>query len=272
MTTVARVLTADCGNCAGLCCVALPFAASADFAHDKPAGRPCLHLTDESRCDIHATLRPAGYRGCTVFDCYGAGQRITQETFAGRTWRTDPGAAQEMFDAFAVMRQLHEMLVHLTEAARRTSEPGLRADVLAVQGEIETLAAGDAPAVLAVDPAALRPRVGDVLSRVSEQVRAGLRPSSHRGADLTGAQLRGTDLRGADLRGALLIAADLRGADLRCADLLGADLRDADVSGADLTDVLYLTGPQAAAARGDAGVRLPGHVARPAQWSPGIRR
>lgn len=30
-------LQADCDNCFGLCCVALPFAASADFAIDKDA-------------------------------------------------------------------------------------------------------------------------------------------------------------------------------------------------------------------------------------------
>jgi hypothetical protein len=276
VTTVARVsptaLTADCANCAGLCCVALPFTASADFAHDKSAGRPCRHLTADSRCAIHATLRDEGYRGCTVFDCFGAGQRITQQTFAGRSWRTDPGAARDIFAAFGVMRQLHEMLVHLAEAARRTSDAGLRSEALAVQRSVEELAAGDPAALIAVDPASVRPRVGDVLSRVSLQVRAGLRPSSHRGADLIGAQLRGADLRGADLRGSLLVAADLRGADLRCADLLGADLRDADLSGADLTDALYLTGPQAAAARGDASVRLSEHVARPAHWSSGTRR
>lgn len=28
-------LRADCGNCFGLCCVALPFAATTDFAIDK---------------------------------------------------------------------------------------------------------------------------------------------------------------------------------------------------------------------------------------------
>ena len=37
-------LRADCGSCFGLCCVALPFAASADFAVDKAAGQPCANL------------------------------------------------------------------------------------------------------------------------------------------------------------------------------------------------------------------------------------
>ncbi|HEY6597232.1 MAG TPA: pentapeptide repeat-containing protein, partial [Asanoa sp.] len=34
-------LRADCTRCVGLCCVAPAFSASADFAIDKPAGRPC---------------------------------------------------------------------------------------------------------------------------------------------------------------------------------------------------------------------------------------
>ncbi|MDR3081083.1 MAG: pentapeptide repeat-containing protein, partial [Streptomyces sp.] len=37
-------LRADCSSCFALCCVALPFAASADFAIDKAAGTPCPNL------------------------------------------------------------------------------------------------------------------------------------------------------------------------------------------------------------------------------------
>ncbi|RQX15913.1 oxetanocin A resistance protein, partial [Micromonospora arida] len=40
----AAQLRADCGRCFGLCCVVPAFAASADFAIDKPAGSPCPNL------------------------------------------------------------------------------------------------------------------------------------------------------------------------------------------------------------------------------------
>ena len=50
-------LRADCSRCAGLCCVAPAFAASADFAIDKPAGHACPHLRDDALCGIHAELR-----------------------------------------------------------------------------------------------------------------------------------------------------------------------------------------------------------------------
>ena len=109
-------LRADCANCAGLCCVAPAFAASADFAIDKPAGRACSNLQDDFRCGIHDRLRDRGFPGCTVFDCFGAGQQLTQVTFGGRTWREAPHLAASQFALFPVMRQLHEMLWYLSES------------------------------------------------------------------------------------------------------------------------------------------------------------
>ena len=49
-------LRADCERCFGLCCVALAFAASADFAIDKDAGQPCPNLQPDYRCAIHSTM------------------------------------------------------------------------------------------------------------------------------------------------------------------------------------------------------------------------
>ena len=97
-----RELTADCSRCAALCCVLPAFAASADFAVDKPAGTPCLNLLTDDRCGIHAQLRPRGFPGCVVFDCLGAGQRLTQHTFGGRSWRDDPATARAMAATFPV--------------------------------------------------------------------------------------------------------------------------------------------------------------------------
>src|SRR3954451_3925369 len=108
-----RVLEADCANCAALCCAAPAFAKSSDFAIDKPAGTPCPNLADDFRCSIHERLEERGFKGCTVFDCFGAGQRITQETFGGRDWRTVPGLAGPMFASLPVVRQLHELMWYL---------------------------------------------------------------------------------------------------------------------------------------------------------------
>ncbi len=263
-------LSADCSRCAGLCCVAPAFAASADFAIDKPAGTPCRNLRDDFRCGIHDRLRPEGFPGCTVFDCFGAGQRITQETFGGSTWRESPELAAAQFAVMPVMRQLHEILWHLAEAATLPAA-ALHAEVAAARAATERLAALDADGLRALDVGAHRAAVGALLQQVSDTVRRPAGPD-RRGADLMGRDLRRTRLRGACLRGTYLIGADLRGADLGRADLLGADLRAADVRGTDLSGCLFLSGPQLAAARGDAGTLLPAGLTRPAHWTPAAGR
>ncbi|MFD0905825.1 pentapeptide repeat-containing protein [Actinomadura sediminis] len=261
-------LRANCAQCHGLCCVALPFTASADFAVDKPAGRPCANLLADSRCGVHADLRGRGFAGCTVFDCFGAGQKVSQVTFGGRDWREDDEAARRMFAVFPIMRDLHEVLWYLAEALARPEAAPVHGELRRVLDEVEDLTRGTPEEVAEADVAAVRGRVGPLLARTGDLVRAGVpgRGRDHRGADLAGARLRNADLRGARLRGALLIAADLRGADLRAADLLGADLRDADLRGADLTGCLFLTQPQLNAARGDAATRTPAALRRPAHW------
>lgn len=268
-------LRGDCARCLGLCCVAPALTRSADFAISKPAGRPCPHLQPDCRCDIHDRLRESGFAGCTVFDCFGAGQQVTGHTFAGQDWRGSTERAGRMFDAFAVMRQLHEMLWYLHDALTRSAaaalHPALREQVAAT----EALTRGSAHDLARLDVAAHRERVNAVLLRSAAAVQAAAvqaagasqRGASQRGADLIGARLRGADLRAADLRGAYLIGADLQGADLRAADLIGADLRGANLSGADLRDALFVTQPQVDAAHGDISTRLPGGVSRPAHWA-----
>ncbi|MGW7287592.1 pentapeptide repeat-containing protein [Streptomyces sp. NPDC054847] len=266
-----KTLRADCENCFGLCCVALPFAASADFAVSKDAGKPCANLRTDFGCGIHARLRDSGYSGCTVYDCFGAGQQVSQITYGGTSWREAPGTAREMFEVFPVVRQLHELLWYVAQALTLDSARELHGKLRRRQEHIEELTQIAPGALLKLDVGAEREQVNVLLLRASELVRAGAgtgrKKKDRRGADLMGARLRNADLRGVSLRGAYLIAADLTGADLRLADLIGADLRDADLSGADLTGCIFLTQPQLNAARGDAATRLPDGFTRPAHWS-----
>jgi uncharacterized protein YjbI with pentapeptide repeats len=272
--SVSARLTADCSRCAGLCCVALPFAASADFAVDKAAGTPCQHLRPDFRCGIHAGLREAGYPGCTVYDCFGAGQQVVQVTFGGQDWRGRPEVAGSMFAVFPVVRVLHELLWYLAEARTLPAAAPLSDALEAALAETDRLASGTPEELAALDVEAHRRSVADLLGQVSDRARAGGPGPDHRGAQMLGARLRGADQRRASFRGALLVGADLRGADLRGADLLGADLRGADLAGADLRDTLFLTGAQVAAARGDTGTRLPPALAHPGHWTatPAPRR
>jgi hypothetical protein len=252
-----------------LCCVALPFSASADFAIDKDAGRPCPNLQADFRCGVHDSLRERGFPGCVVFDCFGAGQHVSQVTFGGRDWRRDPGVAKRMFAVFPIMRQLHELLWYLGEALTLQPARPVHGEVRRAMEEVEGLTRGDPGSLTGLDVAAHRRKVGVLLARASELAREGAGPKrkDRAGADLIGARLGGADLRGACFRGSVLVGAVLSGADLRSADFLGADLRGADVRGADLTGAIFLIQSQLDAARGDADTRLPPSLTRPPHWS-----
>ena len=262
-----RGLRADCASCFALCCVVPAFSASADFAINKPAGLACPNLQPDFRCGIHAGLRVHGFAGCTVYDCFGAGQKVSQVTFGGRDWRQAPSVARQMFGVFPIMRDLHELLWYVAEALTLPVARRLHADLAQTQGEIEAFTRQSPAVLLGLDVAAHRREVNDLLLAASEQVRAGVpHRKDHRGADLIGAGLEGADLRGASLRGAYLIGADLRGANLRMADVIGADLRGADLRGADLTGSIFLIQSQLNAAKGDSDTRLPPSLTNPAHW------
>ena len=263
-------LRADCERCFGLCCVAPAFSASADFAIDKDAGQPCPNLQADFRCAIHNRLRRQGFPGCTVYDCFGAGQKVAQVTFGGQDWRRAPRTANRMFEVFAIMRQLHELLWYLTEALTLQPARPLHGEISLVLDGTERLTHGSPDALVELDLAAYRRDVNALLVRTSELVRAETRRQEidRRGADLIGADLRGADLRGANLRGAYLIGADLRGADLRMADLIGADFRGADIRGANLAGSIFLTQSQLDAAKGDLDTKLPPSLSRPTHWPP----
>lgn len=246
-------LAADCSSCRGLCCRALPFTRSADFAIDKPAGVSCPNLAANFRCQIHAELLPRGFGGCVSFDCFGAGQRVSRLA----------GPDEARFAALAKLWPLHELLGYLAEVQHRDLA-GSRAVTL--QAELESSCRALLPELLLLDVAGWRARVDEVLTAAGEQLRAGYpRGKAWRGRDLAGRRVEG-DLRGANLRGALLIGANLSGLDLTDAEVLGADLRGARLEQAELSRALFLNQAQVNAARGDADTSLPEHLHRPVHW------
>ncbi|MGJ3189789.1 pentapeptide repeat-containing protein [Paenarthrobacter sp. FR1] len=277
--TISPTLRPDCGNCFALCCTALGFARSVDFAIDKPAATPCPNMAEDFSCAIHQSLRPRGFRGCTDFDCFGAGQVVSQHTFEGTSWTQDPSTKSSMFAVFKMVRQLHEMLWYLVEAQQRTFDPDLAVAAGHLSDHIAATAQGDASAILGADVETLHSEVRHLLMEVSEELRAsygaedqqtpdgGPRDGELSGADLMGADLANRRLCGVDLRGAYLIGARLRGSDLTAADLLGADLRGAQLHGADLSRALYLTNSQVNSAEGDPNTLLPPRIARPSHWT-----
>lgn len=260
-------LRADCARCFALCCVAPTFAVSVDFAINKKAGKACPNLQSDLRCGIHTQLRQQGFRGCAVYDCFGAGQKVSQVTFAGQDWRHAPHTAAQMFRIFSVMRSLHELLWYLAEALTLDAAASLHEELQRALAETERLTHSSADELAQLDLATHGRAVNGLLLRASELARAEIEPKKDlTRADLIGANLSGADLRGANLREAYLIAADLRNADLRMADVIGADFRDTDLSGADLSDCIFLIQSQLDAAKGDDATKLPPAFTRPSHW------
>lgn len=260
-------LRADCSSCAALCCVVPAFARSSQFAITKPAGVACPNL-DAYRCAIHADLRGRGFAGCAAYDCFGAGQRVTAAVLAGRDWRRDRRALDDVVEALPWAWRWHEVAWYLDEAARMPATSVLHAALVGARdAALELALLGPREAV---DADAQRADMDQLLRRASDLARAA-HPQRRelRGASLVAARFSGVDLTAANLRGAVLLGADLRRATLTLADLTGADLRGADLREADLRDALFLTQAQLESAAGDARTRLPDGRLRPGHWVGG---
>ncbi|MBC2478240.1 pentapeptide repeat-containing protein, partial [Clostridium beijerinckii] len=252
------------------------FSASEGFPTNKEAGKPCLNLKSDFTCKIHKNLRKKGLKGCTAYDCFGAGQKVAQVTYAGQDWQKAPEVAEEMFEVFLIMRQLHEMLWYITQAANVQTEEKIKTKLNSLISEMNNITQSTPEVIIKLDVEAYRDKVNYLLKQTSEAVRnkvlKGQKSSlKHKKtiagrADFFGANLKKISLRGADLRGAFLIAANLSENDLTGADLIGADLRDADLSGTNLENAIFVTQAQINTAKGNASTKLPKGITRPMHW------
>ncbi|MEM9632553.1 MAG: hypothetical protein AAGA50_14575 [Pseudomonadota bacterium] len=111
-------LTPVCSDCAALCCVVFAFDKSESFAIDKAAGEVCPNLDCQMECRVFQDRESLGFRGCITYNCYGAGQRVTQEVFRGKSWRTEPSLKRRMGEALSVLRRIHEQLSLLSMASQ----------------------------------------------------------------------------------------------------------------------------------------------------------
>ncbi|WP_409369232.1 pentapeptide repeat-containing protein [Lysinibacillus sp. 38-6] len=264
-------MQADCQNCFGLCCTALNIVASSDFAIHKPAGTPCPNLQANFSCQIHHELRNKGFNGCTVYDCLGAGQWVSQTTFHGQDWRANPEIADTMFQVFPMMEQLYEMIAYVAEAMSYEISQHLYDQLQEQLEKLQHLTKLDANTLLAIDILQIRLPINALLVKTSEHIRQkkvlnNRRKISYRGADWMGKNLKGKDLSATELRGAYLIAANLENADLREVDFIGADLRDANIRGANLSTAMFLTQMQINSALGNSATKLPYYLKMPLHW------
>jgi uncharacterized protein YjbI with pentapeptide repeats len=274
---ILKNLRADCANCFGLCCVALHFSASEGFPNTKKAGKPCVNLQKDFRCSVHESLNSRGLKGCIAYECFGAGQKVSQGTFEGKDWLEFPDTKDKMFDAFLIMRQIHELLWYLEEALILKEASSLWSEIESALIETRQLSMIDKDLMLKLDLTAHWSKVNKLLLKASELVRATAinreEINQFQGKkilgtklDLIGADLRETNLVGANLRGAYLIATDMRVCDLKGVDFIGADTRDTDFRGADLSESIFLTQAQINVTKGDAKTKLSDRLERPDHW------
>lgn len=269
-------LMPQCEKCFGLCCTALYFSKLDGFPADKNAGTPCIHLNEDFRCAVHGQLGALGLKGCAAYECFGAGQQVSQVTFSGKSWRAEPSLAGVMFDTFLIMRQLHEICWYLYEALQFRPNLPMCEEIGEALRRTERVAQYDPRSLIEFDLSGHCIKISGLLKNAGRFMRQEtartegipFHPNKERksAADYFGKDLRKKDLRCADLRGACLIAANLEGVDLSGTDLTGADFRDADLRGANLSKSIFLTQSQANAARGDLSTRLPVRISRPAHW------
>ncbi|MGN7478757.1 pentapeptide repeat-containing protein [Solibacillus silvestris] len=275
--SIRESLTADCSKCFGLCCTALHIAASSDFPINKRAGTACMNLRPDYSCKIHSQLRDKGFKGCTVFDCLGAGQAVSQVTFKGQSWRENSDSGKKMFQVFPIMEQIHEMVAYAAEALTYDIPDDLSGKLGKKLKELQGMTKLDADNLLSLDLVMHRFSLNGLLTSASDVVRRktidqmpGVRKMQefdNKRVDWMGKKLKGKDLRATDFRGAYLIAADMRNTDLTAVNFIGADLRDANFSGADLSASMFLTQMQMNSAKGDAKTILPSYIRRPAHWN-----
>ena len=171
------------------------FAKSSDFAIDKPAGTPCPNLAERLPLRHPRAARASGASpAASVFDCFGAGQQVTQETFGGRRLAGDARHRRADVRGAAGHAAAARTALVPDRGARSWTRRGGCTRSCAPRSTRPTGSPGGTPEeLLALDVDAYRRRVNPLLQQASELARAGSggRRPDHRGANLIGRRLRG---------------------------------------------------------------------------------
>ena len=151
----------------------------------RQAGRHAVHRTSPATTGAASTppcARTAG-PGCTVFDCFGAGQQVSQVTYGGVSWREHGQPRRDGGRAVGDAPAARDARPPRRGRAPRRRDPA-RAALLG-----EVVASVDRPPdeLLGLDVDELRARVGAALRRGQRAPARGVRrPPDLAGADLAG--------------------------------------------------------------------------------------
>ena len=260
-------LKIDCSNCSGLCCTALFFSKLDGFPEDKIAGKPCVNLQKDFRCKIHDELIKRKMKGCIGYDCFGAGQKVTQAIYPNTNWLTESAKAKEIYEVFLVVFQLHQILYFLAEAKTIIAAKELWKDIDAFIAEGREISKSTPQEILSFDRNEYRKQVNECLKKVSNLIKisANHNKDEHE-ENFIGKRYKGKNFDGKDFSMSLMIAASFEGCSFHGANFLGADTRDTNFSSADLSEAVFLTQGQVDSAKGNSDTKLPGRLCRPVSW------
>ncbi|MEG1500674.1 MAG: pentapeptide repeat-containing protein [Clostridiales bacterium] len=262
---LASKLKIDCAKCSGLCCVALYCMKTDGFPEDKEAGKPCKNLMPDFRCAIHSQLAKDKMRGCLAYDCFGAGQMVTQLYYPNKDWLTKPKQANEIFEIFLIVFQLHQMLWYLIEAFSAVSDKHLISNIEMLICENQQMTSQCPNEILNLDVEKYRSKVNQILKKVIESI-AVYSANGGKSKDFFGKNFKKANLDGRDFSMSFLIGANLEECSLRGANFLGADMRDAGIQNTDLSQCIFLTQMQINSAKGNANTKIPINLSRPTFW------
>ncbi len=262
-----RELRIDCSKCSGLCCTALFFSKTDGFPENKSAGKPCVNLQKDFRCSIHKDLINKNMKGCIGYDCFGAGQKVTQIIYGSTTWQTAPEKSKQIFEVFLTVFHLHQMLWFLIESKSLLPARALWEDVDKLIEKNRNVCGSSPETILEFDLEDYKNQVNGILKQVSTLVIMNFKNNDKVHKNYFGKSFCGRNMDGLDLSMNLLIAADFSKCSFSGTDFLGADTRDANFDNADLREAVFLTQAQINAARGNACTLLPPHLTHPDTWN-----
>ncbi len=250
-------MKADCSQCCGLCCAALYFAKMDGFPYDKQAMEACHYLLEDYRCQIHPQLVEKGLSGCIGYDCFGAGQFITQIRYKKETWKQNKEIEKEMFEVFPIVFQLFQIRYYILEAKRIAKDATSISKLQYLYNENELIANAPTSELLQFSLDEYRASVNKIIKDVLRNLH--LKRVNH----CLGKNFAKQNLDSNDFTMTLLIATNFEGCQFGKSVFLGADTRDANFKNADLSQALFLSQEQVNRAKGNCDTKLPKHLSYP---------
>ena len=259
-------LVSDCSRCSGLCCIALYCFKSDGFPQNKPIGKPCINLMDNFKCRIHNDLENKGMKGCIGYDCFGAGQYLTEDVYCGVTWKTQLERVKEICDLYMLIYRMFQLRFFLYESKKLASSEILLPEIEQLLKENDVICKQSIEEMLQYPIDSYQDKVNHILKKSCVELNKFLGVIKGTETNFLNRNVRGKNLSGFDFNMKSLIASDFRDCKFKGATFIGTDTRDANFDGADLREAVFLSQGQVNAAKGSRRTKLPKHLKYPVTW------